>query len=363
MKDFATTLESAQKVDRRTFFRRFAQVAGITAVAAGIVTATPDKADAFFSFGPKVNPKWKGLVAQLKEYVTRAYVNYDSEKAKLALESMKGYGFAESDIMPLQNVNRGLISKGFFLTHFYLESAASIPAIKLFTIAKRDFFDSFTVNGKKRTTILGRKMVGFDRVLLGDEVFSTRDVPPVALPYNLAPAGSEKPEWVIAVPYGWIHDLYGRRAAGIEERLVEELTIHEITHIMYQTRDELLPFLAQFGYRIDDDRPVQDVGDEISYLREKSLTYHQAERLIMERVYDADTYYGSSGNSSHLGALKQIKDDLVKLSEQVNKLDSRYPKNLLRISDQQCYASMALLYDRAARQFATAGSQPASSLL
>ena len=121
---------------------------------------------------------------------------------------------------------------------------------------------------------------------------------------------------------------------------------------MHKTRDELIPFLAQFGYRIDDDRPLRTVGDLVDYLKTKRPTYHQIERLILERICYADTYYGSSGNFSHLSALGQIKDGLTRLSEEVTKDDPSYPKNMLKLSDQQCYASMAVLYYRAVQQLA-----------
>ena len=63
-------------VDRRTFFKRFAQVAGVLAVGAGAGTLKPSTAEAFFSFGPKIEPRWKGLVSQLKEYVICCYIKY-----------------------------------------------------------------------------------------------------------------------------------------------------------------------------------------------------------------------------------------------------------------------------------------------
>lgn len=346
-----TAMESTKGVDRRTFFRRFAQVAGIMA-AAGTGTLGASPTAAFFSSGPKVDPRWRPLVSALKDYVTGAYVKYDGAQAESALALLEANGITEDDVSPLQNSNRFLMPKGMFLTYFYIESPTAMPVIKLFHIAGRDRFDGFTVDGRKRTSLFGRKLEVYDRVLLGEEVFSTIDVPPVALPYNLAPKESSKPDWVIAIPYKWIHDHYGMRAADLEQRLVEELTIHEITHIVHHTRDELLPFLAQFGYKMDDDRPMSSVDDLIGYLKTKLPTRHQAERLILERIYHADAYYGSSGNVAHLNALKQIKDGLVTLSEEVSKRDSSYPRNPLKISDQQCYASMALLYHRAVERLA-----------
>lgn len=94
------------------------------------------------------------------------------------------------------------------------------------------------------------------------------------------------------------------------------------------------------------------MDDLVDYLQAKRLTYHQAERLILERIYYADAYYGSSGNFSHLSALEQIKEGLTRLSKEVNKENPSYPKNVLKISDQQCYASMTVLYYRAVQQLA-----------
>jgi hypothetical protein len=338
-------------IDRRNFFKSFAKVAGVAAMAAGGLSVKPAAADAFF-FGPKIDPRWKGLVSNLKEYITRTYVRFDINRARIALQALAPYGITEADVTPLQNVNRCLLPRNMFLTYYYMNSASSIPAIKLFNIASQDIFDGFIVDGHKRATLFGRKLDSYHRVLLGEEIFSTVDVPPVAMPYDLATPGSSKPEWVIAIPYGWIHDLYGRQAAGIEERLIEELTIHEITHIVHQTREELLPFLAQFGYRMDDDRPLGSVDDLVGYLGTKPATFHQAERLILERIYDADSYYGDTGSRAHLGALKRIKDGVLRLAKDINRSDPRYPSNLLRFSDQQCYACMAYLYGRAADQFA-----------
>jgi len=347
-----STATATRQMDRRTFFKRFAQVAGVLAVGTGACALKPSTADAFFSFGPKIDPRWKGLVSQLEEYVTCCYVKYDAARAKAALTALGAYGSGETDVSPLPNVNRCLISKGLFLTYFYVESPAVAPAVKLFTTAKRDVFAGFMVEGRKRTSLFGIELEDYGRVLLGEEVFSTVNAPPVAQAYNLAPAGSPKPEWVIAIPYEWIHDLYRWQAPDLEDRLVEELTIHEIAHIVHRTRDELIPFLAQFGYRIDDDRSLRTVDDLVDYLKIKRSTYHQVERLILERICYADTYYGSSGNLSHLSALEQIKDGLTRLSEEVNKQDPSYPKNVLKISDQQCCASMAVLYHRAVRRLA-----------
>lgn len=344
-------MESPKGVDRRTFFKRFAQVAGIMA-AAGTGTLGPSPAAAFFSLGPHVDPRWRSLVSALKDYVTHAYVEYDGAQAESALGLLKAAGITEDEVSPLQNANRFLMPKGMFLTYFYIESPTAMAVIKLFHIARRDLFDGFTVDGRKRTSLFGKKLDTYDRILLGEEIFSTIDVPPVALPYNLAPGESSRPEWVIAIPYKWIHDHYRSQAAGLEQRLVEELTIHEITHIVHRTRDELLPFLAQFGYRMDDDRPMNSVDDLISYLKTTLPTRHQAERLILERICHADAYYGDSGNVAHLNALKRIKDGLVALSEEVSRRDPSYPGNPLRISDQQCYASMALLYHRAVERLA-----------
>jgi hypothetical protein len=349
-------VESIKDIGRRDFFRSFAKVAGIAAMAAGGVTMKPAAADAFF-FGPKIDPRWKGLVANLKEYITRTYVKYDMTKASAALQNLAPYGITEQDVTPLQNVNRCLLPRDMFLTHYYVGSTAAVPSIKLFNISSRGSFDGFMVDGYRRTTLFGKKLDPYERVLLGEEIFSTLDIPPVAMPYNLAAPGSTRPEWVIAIPYGWIHDLYGRQSSGIEERLVEELTIHEITHIVHQTREELLPFLAQFGYRMDEEQPVGSISDIVAYLRVKPVTFHQAERLILERIYDVDSYYGDTGNVAHLIALRQIRDGILRLAVEMNRTDPKYPSNILKFSDQQCYACMAYLYNRAADQFALRKNQ------
>jgi hypothetical protein len=224
------------------FLQEFRKGCGVAAIAAGGLTVKPAAAEAFF-FGPKIDPRWKGLVSNLKEYVTRTLRQFDMGKARAALEGLAPYGITEADLVPLQKVNRCLLPKNMFLTYYYMNSASSIPSVKLFNISSQDIFDGYVVDGVRRTTLFGRKLDTYRRVLLGEEIFSTVDVPPVAMPYNLAAPGSARPEWVIAIPYEWIHNLYGRRAGGIEERLVEELTVHEITHIVHQTREELLPFL------------------------------------------------------------------------------------------------------------------------
>ena len=183
-----STATTTQQVDRRTFFKRFAQVAGVLAVGTGAGALKPSTAEAFFSFGPKIDPRWKGLVSQLKEYVTCCYVKYDAARAKAALAALGAYGISETDVSPLQTVNRCLMSKGLFLTYFYVESPAIAPAVKLFTIAKRDVFAGFMVEGRKRTKLFGIPLEDYDRALLGEEVFSTVNAPPVAQAYNLAPA-------------------------------------------------------------------------------------------------------------------------------------------------------------------------------
>ncbi len=333
------------------FVRMFQKSAKIVAIVSILVVTTSSISYSFF-FGPKIDPRWKELVSQLEEYLTYTHVKQDPVKARKSLETLNDYDIKESDFKPLHHINRFLIPKGMFLMYFYTEPNNKIPVIKLFNIAKLDVFNGFDVEGKKRRNLFGRTLEDYNRVLLGEEIFSTEDVPPVALPYNLAVKGSAKPDWVIAIPYEWILDLYGSRASGIGERLVEELTIHEIVHIMYETEDELLPFLAQFGYRLDAEHPLNSLDDLVDYLKTKPHTYESTEYLMLERIYYADTYYGKSSNSAHLNALRYIKDALVNLTDEINRKDPKYPRSVLKISDQQCYASMALIFSRALQRLA-----------
>jgi hypothetical protein len=103
---------------------------------------------------------------------------------------------------------------------------------------------------------------------------------------------------------------------------------------------------------MEDDRPVGSVDDLVNYLRVKPATFHQAERLILERVYDVDSYYGDTGSTTHLVALKQIRDGAIRLAGEIHRTDPRYPSRLLKFSDQQCHACMACLYKSAADQLA-----------
>jgi hypothetical protein len=343
-------MNSSDRIDRRTFFKRFAQIAGTVVLGGGTNMFCAGTGGAFSIADQKIGSRWRPLVAGLNEYVQHAYVKYDRRRARIALESLHRYGLNDEDVIPLQNVNRHLIAKGMFLAFFYLESPTIIPVTKIFLLVKQDIFDGFLVQGTKCSSLYGQELGSYDRVLLGDEVCSSVSVPPIALAYDLAYAGSQTPAWVIAIPSAWIESLYGKRVGGIQERLIEELTIHEIAHIIHRTRDELIPFLAQFGYKIGGSRRINEIDDLIRYLREHRLTYHQAERFILERIYNADSYYGSSGNAAHLSALSEIKNGLEDLSKQVHEHDRYYPVNMLRISDQQCWASMALLYHRAVQR-------------
>ncbi len=374
-------MRSRKTMNRRTSFNRLARAALIAAVVAGLASLPRCSTNVFgphaekpigplplcgahtFSseadrpfgpiafippcpaeaFGSKIDLRWRPLVTALTDYLNYAYATHDEQKAEATLESLKTYGIEKSDVAPLQNVNRRLMANHLFLMCFNTDSGR-MPVVKLFLIATTDVFDGFTVGDRKKTTLFGRELGTYRRVLLGEEVFSSADVPPVALSYNLAEKTSRNPDWVIAIPSGWIRGLYG--SGGMQERLVEELTIHEIAHIVYETRDELLPFLAQFGYLMDDDRPITSVGDLIAYLKNRRLTYHEPERLILERIFHAEDHYGISGNIEHLMALWHIKDALTELSEEVNRQDRTYPRDPLKMSDQQCYASMALLYYR-----------------
>ena len=330
-------------------FERLIRSAGTMALAAALLLASP-AAYGFFGSGQKSDPGWDGLVSQLKRYVEDAYVKGDAGTAAREPQALAAYGIGEGDVAPLQGINRCLMPKGLFLTSSFADSRSAKPVVKLFTIAKQDVFDHFVVDGLKRDTLFGRRLGGYHRVLLGREVFSTADASPVAMPCNLAPSGSSAPAWVIVIPYGSLHDLYGSRDPSMEERLVEELTIHEITHIELQTRDELLPFLAQFGYRVDDYWPIHSVEDLVGYLMTKRLTYHSLDRLVLQRICYPEAFYGSSGNTAHLSALRQIRGELTRLAREIHGLDPRYPSDVLRMSDQQCYACMALLYRQGLKQ-------------
>lgn len=344
-------MNSPSGIDRRTFFKRFAQIAGAMVLGGGANVLNTGAAGAFSVITARqIDPRWQPLIVALNDYIQHAYVKYNRIKAKAALESLGQFGLKDDDLVPLQNINRHLIVKGMFLAFFYLESPTIIPVAKVFLLMKQDVFDGFTIEGVKCSTLYGKELGSYDRLLLGNEVCSSATVPPIALAYDLAPAGSQTPAWVVAIPCAWIENLYGRRPGGIQERLIEELTIHEIAHIIHKTRDELIPFLAQFGYKAGGSRRIEDVDDLIQFLRERRLTYHQAERFVLERIYNADSYYGSSGNAAHLSALTEIKDSLQKLSRQVHECDHCYPANVLKISDQQCWASMALLYHRAVQK-------------
>ncbi len=358
MNNAAMVIESGHPVDRRTFFKKFARVSGVVAAVTSCCAIKPTGAEAFPFFKSRSNPRWEPLVSALKEYIIRTYIEHDEAKAYSAVRLLKNYGVNENELVPLQNVNRSLMPKNMFLAYSYLES---FPLVKLFLIAKLDTFNGFMVDGKRRTTLFGKEIGDYRRVLLGKEIFSTIDAPPVALAYNLAGSDSSTPSWIIAVPWGWIHELYGNHSPAIRERLIEELTVHEITHIVHSTRDELLPFLAQFAYKMDDDRPIVRIQDLINYLITRPLTYHQAERLILERICYSDAYYGESCNSAHIMALKQIKDGLSAITEEINGRCPQFPRNVMKISDQQCHASMTLLYNRAVRQLAFLGGPPSLS--
>ena len=261
----------------------------------------------------------------VEKIVEAAYVRGDSDAAARELRALASWGIDANDVNPLQAINRCLMPKGLFLTSSYTGSVPAKPVVKLFSIAKQDVFDHFVVDGSKRETLFGRRLGGYRRVLLDREIFSTSDASPVAMPYNLAPSGSSAPAWVIVIPYGSLHDLYGSRDPSMEERLVEELTIHEITHIELQTRDELLPFLAQFGYRVDDYWPIHSVEDLVGYLTTKRLTYHSLDRLVLQRICYPEAFYGSSGNAAHLSALRQIRGELTRLAREIHSLGPQIP--------------------------------------
>ncbi len=215
--------------------------------------------------------------------------------------------------------------------------------IKLFNIASQDIFDGFVVDGRKRTALFGKKLETHRSAMLGEEILSTVEIPPVAQAYNLADPVAPKPDWAIAIFYGWIHNLYGKQAAGVEERLVEELTIREITHVIHRTGEELLPFLPRFGYRMEEDSPLSSMDDLIAYLRTRPATFHHAERLVLERIYDVDSWYGETANKTHMEALRQIKEDMERLAGQVGRVDPTYSAKILRLSDRQCHAHVAFL--------------------
>lgn len=338
-----SALKSSGGVDRRTFFTRFAQVVGVAAFGTKILCPGPTNASPIPVV--KGDPQWWPLIAAIRRYVNHAYIEYDRVKARLAFDALREYGLTDEDLIPLQNLNRRLVPNGIFLTFFYMEAPTIIPVAKVFLVTKHDLFDGFMTDGGKCSNLYGEELDSYDRVLLGGEVYSSAHVPPIALAYDLASPDSQASAWVVAIPSGWIENLYGNRPGGIQERLIEELTIHEIAHITHRTRDELIPFLAQFGYRIGG-RRIESTEDLVTYLYESRLTHHQSERFILERIYNADAYYGSSGSTGHLSALKEIKNGLIDLCEQVNRRNPSFPKHIIKISDQQCWGSMALLYYR-----------------
>ncbi len=203
-------------------FERVFRSAYVTALAAALLLASPC-AYGFSGSEQKADQARDGLVFQLKKFVEAAYVRGDSDAAARELRALASWGIDANDVNPLQAINRCLMPKGLFLTSSYTGSVPAKPVVKLFSIAKQDVFDHFVVDGSKRETLFGRRLGGYRRVLLDREIFSTSDASPVAMPYNLGPSGSSAPAWVIVIPYGSLHDLYGSRDPSMEERLVEEL--------------------------------------------------------------------------------------------------------------------------------------------
>jgi hypothetical protein len=79
---------------------------------------------------------------------------------------------------------------------------------------------------------------------------------------------------------------------------------------------------------------------------------------VLQRICYPEAFYGSSGNAAHLSALRQIRGELTRLAREIHSLDPRYPSDVLRMSDQQCYACMALLYRQGLRQLMASRSRP-----
>lgn len=298
------------------------------------------------SHKPYVEARAEKILAALKEYVKAVYLKPDAQRAENAKEELALLGVPSQEMVPIGKINRILIPMNLFL--YYYCDPFGPPVIKIFAIERKDLFDGFIISTRKHTRLFGKDMGSYTRILLGKELFTTRDVPPLALHMNLYP---EEPNgWVIAIPYWSLLEFQSRYPQGAVERLVEELTIHEIAHIVNNTDDELIAFLAQFGYRMQPEIEINTVEEIITFLAQLKPSYGNFERFVLNRICYAELYYSKSANMFHLQALRRLREGLRAICQQIARANPAFTKDLLKISDQQLYASLAYMYSIATRE-------------
>ena len=338
----ARAVESPSKLDRRGFLRRAFQVSEMMAGAYILGKSSPASAsldDRISLAGTSADPKHEEFVNYLKDYIASKYVTKDFMKERESLTELRKYGVIQKGIrditMNIREINEFLIPMGMFLVEFSARIGNTLKEnIDIHEIHKKDKFEAY-VGGEHIST--------YDRVLLGKILFSTKTIPGytgVAGEYKLG--NPKKP--VIFIPYLTLKGLtlkgiYGSDPQALT-KIVNHYSMHEVGHAKYRFEEEGAKLFA-LSAGMDRKVKISDLSDIVDYLNKQTLTYDKGP--IIKDVFGIR---GFGNDDPNIVADIIIQNGLIDLSKQINSIDSNYPSDPRKASDQQIHAMAKLLFDR-----------------
>ncbi|MBS3096767.1 hypothetical protein J4480_04985 [Candidatus Woesearchaeota archaeon] len=266
--------------------------------------------------GTSVDPKHEEFVNHLKDVAVAKYK--PTGKGQKALTELRKYvNIEERHIMNIREINEFLMPMGMFLVEFFKNGVINMDINEIQT---KDKFEAYA----------GGEHIGtYDRVILGKTLFSTKTLPPpgVGGRYGI---GSPK-KYVIFLPYYLV-----------PLNLADYASMHEVGHIKYNIDEEgadLFALSAGMSRKIK----IENLSDIDNYLKNQTSLTYKLQDAIKRIIF----YTGKMDkNDPTLVGRVNIQNGLTDLSRKINSIDSQYPSDPRKASDQQIQAMSKLLFDR-----------------
>lgn len=255
-----------------------------------------------------------------------------------AYGKLKKLGYSYSTVDQLLNdrpmmANRHLIPRGFFLS--WMKYPPDV--IKVFPIMEtRDFNGFVDESGNWRSDIFGYKFGTFRQLYLDNEVFSSHRIPP-EIPYSRIEGIGN----LVGIPIRDIQKIYPGKPKLVEAE-TEALTMHEITHAIFNTPFEEIAFMGGNGYKSGAGRKIQTEEDILNDLRRINLTKSEYGRIQLFRILK-----GIATWDLHNNAYDGLREKLNVTTARLYSMDATIcPSDPGEISDQQKHRTMRMHFHK-----------------
>jgi len=251
------------------------------------------------------------LLNNMKDYVCAALITKDASQESREFQILKRYIMnnfniktkneedqLEMDIRRFAPLNKYLIPKGLALTR----DIGPPKKINIHKIFKQDKFEAYA---------FGEHLGTYERILLDEKVFLTHP------DYNKGDIylldKTKKP--VMFIPYISLRNDYGGGKALDE--LIERLSMHEVHHIKYSLSEEGADLFA-LSFKMD--KRVKSPEEIINHLNTQELTYSKGMQFFLDQIF-------RSSSEERV----MIQRGLTDLARKINQINSKYPREPVRI--------------------------------